>query len=67
VKVTVLTPALSEIVTAMEYYEEQASGLARALDADLTRSMEFVQDNPQLGSPFQGGTLACPRSQYQGL
>lgn len=55
-KVTVLTPALREVIAALEYYEEQASGLARSLDADLTRSLEFVRENPHLGSPFQSGT-----------
>ena len=55
-KVTVLTPALREIIAALEYYEGQASGLARSLDADLTRSLDFVKANPHLGSPFQSGT-----------
>jgi plasmid stabilization system protein ParE len=56
VKVRILTPALREIIAALEYYEGQASGLACALDADVTRSLEFVVANPLLGSPFQGGT-----------
>ena len=51
-KVTVLTPALREIIAALEYYEEQARGLARSLDADLTRSLDFVSENPHLGSPI---------------
>lgn len=47
---------MREIVGALEYYEGQASGLASALDADVTRSLEFVVANPLLGSPFQSGT-----------
>ena len=55
-RVRVLTPALEEILAALEYYEGQASGLASALDLDVTRSLEFVVTNPLLGSPFQSGT-----------
>ena len=55
-KVTVLTPALREIIAALEYYEEQASGLASSLDSDLTRSLDFIKASPNLGSPFQSGT-----------
>jgi len=56
VRVTVLTPALREIIAALEYYEEQASGLASSLDSDLTRSLDFIKASPTLGSPFQSGT-----------
>ena len=55
-KVTVLAPALQEIIAALEYYEGQASGLARSLDADLSRSLDFIKGNPHLGSPFQSET-----------
>ncbi len=51
-KVTVLAPGLQEIIAALEYYEGQARGLARSLEADLTRSLDFVKGNPHLGSPF---------------
>jgi hypothetical protein len=40
VKVRILTPALREIIAALEFYEGRASGLASALDADVTRSLE---------------------------
>lgn len=39
---TLLGPALSEILEAIEHYEGQAVGLAGALDADLTRSLDFI-------------------------
>jgi toxin ParE1/3/4 len=56
VKVTFLSPALSEILEAIEHYEGQAVGLSASLDADLTRSLEFISDNPSLGSPYRLGT-----------
>jgi plasmid stabilization system protein ParE len=56
VTITLLSPALREILEAIDHYEAQAVGLSAALDADLTRSLEFIQENPLLGSPFQSGT-----------
>jgi hypothetical protein len=37
VKIAFLSPALREILEAIEYYEGQATGLGGALDADLRR------------------------------
>jgi len=56
VKVTLLSPALRDILSAVEYYEEQAAGLGNALDADLTGSVDLIQSMPQLGAPFEAGT-----------
>ena len=36
---------------AVEYYESQRLGLGAALDADLDRALQFISDNPRLGSP----------------
>ncbi len=35
-KVTLLSPALSEIIEAIKHYEGQAVGLSASLEADLT-------------------------------
>lgn len=55
-KVTLLSPALGEIIEAIEYYERQEVRLAEALDIDLSRTLDFIKVNPMLGSPFQAGT-----------
>jgi len=56
VRISFLSPALREILEAIEYYEAQATGLGGELDVDLQRTLDFVLDNPFLGSPYDRGT-----------
>jgi plasmid stabilization system protein ParE len=56
VKIAFLSPALREILEAIEYYEGQATGLGGALDADLRRTLDLIVENPSLGSPYERGT-----------
>jgi len=56
VKLSFLSPALREIVDAVEYYEALAPGLGDALDLDLQRTLDLVMENPHLGSPYERHT-----------
>jgi len=46
VKITLLSPALEEIIEAVEYYDEQARGLGAKLDADLESTLRLLADHP---------------------
>jgi plasmid stabilization system protein ParE len=56
VRVAFLSPALREILEAIEYYEGQAIGLGGTLDADLQHTLDFIVESPSLGSPYERGT-----------
>lgn len=53
-RVTFLSPALAEIIAAIEYYDSQRSGLGAELDSDLERTLTSIVENPGLGAPFEG-------------
>lgn len=55
-RVTFLSPALAEIIAAIEYYESQRSGLGAQLDTDLERTLSSIAENPGFGAPFEGDT-----------
>jgi toxin ParE2 len=56
VKVTLLSPALREILDAIEYYEGQRVGLGTALDDDLTDTLRLIARHPSAGTPHERGT-----------
>lgn len=55
-RVSFLSPALREIIEAIEYYEDHAPGLGRALDADLQHTLDSIMANPFIGSPVEDAT-----------
>jgi plasmid stabilization system protein ParE len=56
VRIAFLSPALREIVEAIQHYDDQAPGLGDALDADLQRTLDTVIRHPHLGSPYAAAT-----------
>lgn len=54
--ITLLSPALGEILEAIDYYDEQAIGLGAKLDADLEATLRLISDHPAVGSPYERGT-----------
>ena len=55
-KITLLSPALGEIIEAIAYYDEQAVGLGAKLDADLEATLRLISEHPAAGSPYERGT-----------
>lgn len=51
-RITLLSPALEEVLEAIEHYEAQAVGLGAALDGDLDRTLQFIRNNPHFGAPY---------------
>lgn len=55
-RIVFLSPALSEIVEAIEHYDDQAPSLGDALDTDLQRTLDTIVTHPGLGSPYGAAT-----------
>lgn len=55
-KITLLSPALGEIIEAVEYYDKQARGLGVKLDTDLEATLRLIANHPSAGSPYERGT-----------
>ena len=48
--------ATLEMEAAARWYEEHVAGLGERFYAEFLTSRQFIQTNPELGSPFEHGT-----------
>ena len=46
--------ALAEYTEAVEFYEDHAPGLGRDFFEEVQRVLRLVEENPGIGSPFDG-------------
>jgi plasmid stabilization system protein ParE len=51
-----LGPAEEEFNAAIDFYEEQASGLGASFVAEVEHALETLLSTPQIGAPFDGDT-----------
>jgi len=59
-----LAPARDEFVAAVDYYEEQASGLGAELVGEVEEKLESLRENPRLGPRHTEDTRRLPLHRF---